>query len=439
MSSCPGSTLEDYLAWTFNVVVEGQDENNPSLGIAEMLGTATRRRDVLTKEDFAPIVKLFEDFRERVEGRLEDFDDDTQSWRDYAGCCFDDLPDYDAVVFGYLKDLHDGKKVANPLVFSKREMVEFLFKRGTDFSNPVSLTALANNTATLSLGWCWKVKEGSGEFIAVRGDGETVTKQDVEHYVEMMAISYNVLHPEITQQPEEQGTPVEYITKEALRSIRPFVTLPKVIKSLSDAIAVVTAHSNHDSNPQDVFVKSRVAGILRDITNTIPSAMDYFTGNGPTARYLREHLAVETMFADDQEELGKLAGIREEIGQKFNLNPSIRLDSIEWKNIIQTFIELQDKYLMSTDNDIAMRFKAILPTEVISESGFYLYENTQRVINLVFRVNGILCTVSLMENQDPLVNVYHEWEEANINIYNVCYFPGMFKAISEEVSKLIPS
>lgn len=119
MSSCPGYALEDYLAWNFNVVVEGRGENNPSLDIAEMLGTATRRRDVLTKEDFAPIVKLFEDCRERVECRLQDFDDDRQSWRDYAGACFDDLPDYDVAVFGYLKDLRDGKKVENPLDFSK--------------------------------------------------------------------------------------------------------------------------------------------------------------------------------------------------------------------------------------------------------------------------------------------------------------------------------
>lgn len=91
MSSIPGYTLEDFLAWNFDVVVN-DSETNFSLGMAEALGNRPRRPR-LTAEQFAPIVELYEEHREKVEERLLDFDEECQSWRDYAGCVFDFIPD----------------------------------------------------------------------------------------------------------------------------------------------------------------------------------------------------------------------------------------------------------------------------------------------------------------------------------------------------------
>lgn len=93
MSSKPGNSLEDFLAWMFDVVVEGRDDANASLQIAEALGTTSRSRQRLTYEQFSKIVNLYESSRDYVERRLADFDEETQSWRGYAGCSFDDLPE----------------------------------------------------------------------------------------------------------------------------------------------------------------------------------------------------------------------------------------------------------------------------------------------------------------------------------------------------------
>jgi hypothetical protein len=92
MSSCPGSTLEDFLMWDFDLIVDGNGGANPSLQIAEAVGVQTRRRR-LTAEQFAPIVTLFEPHREQVEYKLGSYDEDENgSWRDYAGYAFDFVP-----------------------------------------------------------------------------------------------------------------------------------------------------------------------------------------------------------------------------------------------------------------------------------------------------------------------------------------------------------
>lgn len=93
MSSLPGFTLESFVAWNYDIVVEGQNDPNTSLQIAEALGTATQRRPRLTQEQFAKVVAIFEPHRERVEDRLGYFDEDCQSWRDYAGYSFDFIAD----------------------------------------------------------------------------------------------------------------------------------------------------------------------------------------------------------------------------------------------------------------------------------------------------------------------------------------------------------
>ena len=98
MSTCPGHRLEDFLMWNFDLVVDGQSDVNMSLRAAEALGTINGRQR-LNVEQFAPIVAIFEPYREDVERSLADYDGETQSWRDYAGYSFDDVPDsaYDEV------------------------------------------------------------------------------------------------------------------------------------------------------------------------------------------------------------------------------------------------------------------------------------------------------------------------------------------------------
>lgn len=99
MSSLPGLDLEDFVAWNFDLVVEDQGEANPSLGIAEAIGTR-KPRPRLTKDQLAAVLALFEPYRERVEAALSAFDEGNQSWRDYAGYSFDYIPDsvYDAAI-----------------------------------------------------------------------------------------------------------------------------------------------------------------------------------------------------------------------------------------------------------------------------------------------------------------------------------------------------
>lgn len=92
MSSLPGYDLEDFVAWNFNLVVEGQGEANLSLGIAEAIGNI-KARPCLTRGEFAAVVAPFEPYRERIEDALLEFDEENQAWRDYAGNAFDYIPD----------------------------------------------------------------------------------------------------------------------------------------------------------------------------------------------------------------------------------------------------------------------------------------------------------------------------------------------------------
>lgn len=87
MSSFPGNKLEDFLAWNFNLVVEGRDDVSANLAMAELLGNITRRPR-LTEIQFIPLVQYFEPKRNEIETTLANFDGETQSWRDYGGTCF---------------------------------------------------------------------------------------------------------------------------------------------------------------------------------------------------------------------------------------------------------------------------------------------------------------------------------------------------------------
>jgi hypothetical protein len=87
MSSKPGNTLEEFVLWNLNLTCDDLEGSNPnpSLQIAEALGTATRRRANVTKAQLSHLIEPLEEFRESVEYGLQDFDEDTQSWRDYSG------------------------------------------------------------------------------------------------------------------------------------------------------------------------------------------------------------------------------------------------------------------------------------------------------------------------------------------------------------------
>ena len=355
MSSCPGYSLEEYLSWCYDIVVEDLGETNTSLGIAEALGTATHRRPRMTAQQFAPIVTMFEPYRDEVERLLLNYEEEENgSWRDYAGLVFDFIPDeMDTKVSAYLATLKENK---------------------------------VENT------------------------------------------------------PKK-----EYITKEFLASIRPYVVLPKIVKNFCDGLALIAAHSHFDTPQVDNHVKSSVSNLLRETAAAVvPGHIDYFTGNGPIARYLREHLIIEQMMETELSENGeagiaptRLVEMRKEIDEKFNYNPSGQLDSLEWKHCVQTIIELQNKFF--TEEQLARTdlWKPTDPNQRITESGFYLYEDDRRVINLVFKVKDVDITICILADRDPMVNAFHEWEGANLNIYGICFFPGMFKAMTDEVGKIV--
>lgn len=91
MSSIPGYTLEAFLAWQYNLIIEGEGESNFSRGMAESIGAAVRR-PVLGKVQFKPLVAMYEPYREVIERRLGDFNEETQSWRGYAEYVDLDVP-----------------------------------------------------------------------------------------------------------------------------------------------------------------------------------------------------------------------------------------------------------------------------------------------------------------------------------------------------------
>lgn len=110
MSTWPGGKLEDYLMFWYDLIVEENNGANQSLRIIEALGVKTQRI-TLTEEQFKPIVSLFEPYREQVEIRLNWFNEETQSWRDYCGFPMDDIQEdvcnaADAIVKGYRSGKH---------------------------------------------------------------------------------------------------------------------------------------------------------------------------------------------------------------------------------------------------------------------------------------------------------------------------------------------
>lgn len=94
MSSLPGLDLESFLLWEFDLVLDSptQEDANVSASMAEALGKVARR-PIVSPEDFQRVLAHFEPHRDTVEDGLSDFDEDTQSWRDYAPGVASRVPD----------------------------------------------------------------------------------------------------------------------------------------------------------------------------------------------------------------------------------------------------------------------------------------------------------------------------------------------------------
>lgn len=91
MSSIPGYTLEMFLKWLWNIRVVGTEEANVSVAMAELIGTVASR-PMIDEGTFKNIVSMYEQYRESIEDRLADFDEETQSWRSYADHVDSDVP-----------------------------------------------------------------------------------------------------------------------------------------------------------------------------------------------------------------------------------------------------------------------------------------------------------------------------------------------------------
>jgi hypothetical protein len=127
MSSLPGLSLEDFVAWQHSVVVEGQSDPNFSVGMAEFLSNVPLRPRI-EENYFNKVLKLYEPWRVQVEDRLRDFDEETQSWRSYASYCFTFLPKaIEDVAYNLLRTpaiTLDEKTLQAAWVSSDNELVE---------------------------------------------------------------------------------------------------------------------------------------------------------------------------------------------------------------------------------------------------------------------------------------------------------------------------
>ena len=84
MSTKPGDTMEDYLAWQLNLVVDHHGEANVSLGIANTPGHVMPRRR-LTWKQFQFMVVTLEPLRPVIEQLLVDYDEKKDGgWKHYS-------------------------------------------------------------------------------------------------------------------------------------------------------------------------------------------------------------------------------------------------------------------------------------------------------------------------------------------------------------------
>lgn len=108
MSSLPGRSLEAFLMWKYDLLVEGLPDANSSQRILEAMGKPSERLK-LTAREFRPLIDLYSNDRDEIETALNHFNEEEQSWRDYAGFSFYFTDKYDEAVKMYLsmvKSLH---------------------------------------------------------------------------------------------------------------------------------------------------------------------------------------------------------------------------------------------------------------------------------------------------------------------------------------------
>lgn len=87
MSHCPGSSLEDWIT-DWHRLVDADKKHGSGW---RWLYTGQL---ILTAEQFAELVKIYEPFRAGVEERLQEYNEEENgSWRDYAGYAFDFIPE----------------------------------------------------------------------------------------------------------------------------------------------------------------------------------------------------------------------------------------------------------------------------------------------------------------------------------------------------------
>lgn len=93
MSSIPGYTLDSFIKWNFNITVTDTDDANFSVAVAEVYNDKVIRRPNLTQDQFLVIMDIYSPYKESIEERLADFDEENQSWRSYAEFVDIDVPE----------------------------------------------------------------------------------------------------------------------------------------------------------------------------------------------------------------------------------------------------------------------------------------------------------------------------------------------------------
>lgn len=77
-------SLEVFLMWHYDLIVDGDGSGSPTLTHAEMNGKNTRRRHLCERE-FQELVCIFADCRMMIEKIILDSDDPIWGWRTYTG------------------------------------------------------------------------------------------------------------------------------------------------------------------------------------------------------------------------------------------------------------------------------------------------------------------------------------------------------------------
>lgn len=137
MSSIPDYTLEAYVLWNHDLVVEGHDDANSSLRIAEALGMPPHRLR-LTAPEFKILMQLYEPIRDPVERYLNEFDEEEHgSWRDFSTVVHDCVPEVisDAACT-YLDGIRDARTRQGLLLKELRQLLRYAswqLSEGTDY------------------------------------------------------------------------------------------------------------------------------------------------------------------------------------------------------------------------------------------------------------------------------------------------------------------